>query len=103
MSTPKMIHYGRQWIDEDDIQAVVDVMRGDFLTMGPAIGRFDEDVASACGVRHAVCISNGTSALHAAMDAAEIGPGDEVITSPITFAASANCCRAIYGTNMRLI
>lgn len=91
MDKPKMIHYGRQWIDEDDIQAVVDVLRSDFLTMGPAIGRFDDDLSSVCGVRHAVCISNGTAALHAAMVAADVGPGDEVVTSPITFAASANC------------
>ena len=91
MNQSKMIHYGRQWIDEDDIQAVVDVMRSDFLTMGPAIGQFDSDLSATCGVKYAVCISNGTAALHAAVAAAGVGPGDEVITSPITFAASANC------------
>ena len=91
MSKPDFIPYAKQWIDEDDIQAVADVLRGDFLTTGPAVGTFGEDVARVAGTRYAVAIANGTAALHATMVAAGIGPGDEVITSPITFVASANC------------
>lgn len=78
-------------MDEDDIQAVVEVLRSDYLTTGPKIGEFEKIVAEYVGVKYAVAISNGTSALHAACFAAGIGPGDEVITTPITFAASANC------------
>lgn len=87
----KMIPYGRQTIEEDDIQAVVDVLRSDYLTTGPKIAEFEKMVADYVGAKYAVAISNGTSALHAACFAAGIQPGDEVITTPLTFAASANC------------
>jgi perosamine synthetase len=86
-----MIPYGRQWLDEDDIEAVVEVLRGDWLTQGPAIQRFEAALAAYCGARHAIAVSNGTVALHLACLAAGIEPGDEGITSPITFLASANC------------
>ena len=87
----KMIPYGRQTIEEDDIQAVVDVLRSDYLTTGPKIAEFEKMVADYVGAKYAVAISNGTSALHAACFAAGIQPGDEVITTPLTFAASSNC------------
>lgn len=86
----KMIPYGRQTIEEDDIQAVVDVLRSDYLTTGPKIAEFEKMVADYVGAKYAVAISNGTSALHAACFAAGIQPGDEVITTPLTFAASSN-------------
>lgn len=86
-----MIPYGRQWIDEDDIQAVIEVLRSDWITQGPKVEKFERALASCCGARYAVAISNGTAALHVASLAAGFGPGDEVITSPITFVASANC------------
>jgi len=85
------IPYGRQLIDEDDIAAVVEVLRGDWLTQGPAVAAFEEAVAEACDAPYAVAFSSGTAALHAACHAAGLGAGDEVLTSPITFAASANC------------
>lgn len=85
------VPYGRQLIDEDDIQAVVEVLRGDFLTTGPKIEEFEQAVCDYTGAKYGVAVSNGTAALHAACFAAGIGPGDEVITTPITFAASANC------------
>ena len=91
MTQPKFIPYAKQWIDEEDIQAVTEVLRGDYLTTGPAVGKFGEDVARVAGTKYAVAIANGTAALHAAAAVAGIGPGDEVITSPITFVASANC------------
>lgn len=84
------IPYAKQWIDEDDIAAVVDVLRSDFLTTGPKIEEFENAFAQYTGVRYAVAIANGTAALHAACFAAGIGPGDEVITTPLTFAATAN-------------
>lgn len=94
----KMIPYGRQTIEEDDIQAVVDVLRSDYLTTGPKIAEFEKMVADYVGAKYAVAISNGTSALHAACFAAGIQPGDEVITTPLTFAASANCVLYCGGT-----
>jgi perosamine synthetase len=83
--------YGRQQVDEDDIAAVVAVLRGELLTQGPEIERFEAALAQSCGARHAVALSHGTAALFAAAAAAGIGAGDEVITSAVTFAASANC------------
>lgn len=83
--------YGRQWLDEDDIAAVIEVLRSDWLTTGPKVNQFEEKFADFVGAEEAVAVSNGTAALHAAMYAADIGPGDEVIVSPMTFAASANC------------
>lgn len=91
MSTPHFIPYGRQTIDDNDIAAVVDVLRSDWLTTGPAVERFETDICAYTGARHGVAVSNGTAALHAAMFALNIGPGDEVIVPPMTFAASANC------------
>ena len=85
------IHYSHQSIDEKDIQAVVDVLKSDFLTCGPAITEMEKKLCEVTGAKYAVACSNGTAALHIACMAAGIGPGDEVITTPITFAASANC------------
>jgi len=86
-----MLPYGRQWVDEDDIAAVVAALRSDWLTTGPLIAEFERDFAAAVGAADAVAVSNGTAALHAAMFALGIGPGDEVIVPTLTFAASANC------------
>lgn len=97
-----MIPYGRQTIDEDDIDAVVAVLRGDWLTQGPAIERFEAAVAEAVDARHAVAYSNGTAALHGACAAAGLGPGDQVATSPLSFVASANCARYV-GADVSLI
>jgi perosamine synthetase len=83
--------YGRQWLDEDDIAAVVEVLRSDWLTTGPKVGEFEEAFSDFVGAQEAVAVSNGTAALHGAMYAADIGSGDEVIVPPMTFAASANC------------
>lgn len=93
-----MIPYGRQTIEEDDIQAVVSVLKSDYLTTGPKIAEFEKIVADYVGAKYAVAISNGTSALHAACFAAGIQPGDEVITTPLTFAASSNCVLYCGGT-----
>jgi len=87
----KKIPYGRQCIEDDDIAAVLEALRGDWLTQGPAIERFERSLAERCGARHAVAVSNGTAALHLACLAAGVAPGDEGITSPITFLASATC------------
>lgn len=93
-----MIPYGRQTIEEDDIQALVDVLKSDFLTTGPKVAEFEQKVAEYVGAEYAVAISNGTAALHAACSAAGIGEGDEVITTPLTFAASSNCVLYCGGT-----
>jgi perosamine synthetase len=85
-----LLPYGRQLITEADIAAVVGVLRSDWLTTGPKVGEFEEAVARYVGSRFAVSLSSGTAALHAAMFAAGIGPGDEAITSPLTFCATAN-------------
>lgn len=85
-----MLHYGRQSIDEADIDNVVKTLRGDFLTQGPTIEAFERKVASVAGTKYAVAFTNGTAALHGAMAAAGIGPGDEVITTSLTFAATSN-------------
>lgn len=87
----RFIPYGRQWIDQDDIDAVVEVLKGDYLTTGPYIEQFEEAIAEYTGARYAVAFANGTAALHGACFAAGITEGDEVITTPMTFAASANC------------
>jgi UDP-4-amino-4,6-dideoxy-N-acetyl-beta-L-altrosamine transaminase len=86
-----MIPYGRQDINDEDIQAVVDVLRSDFLTQGPAVPAFEKSVADYCGVKHSVAVNSATSALHIACLALGVGRGDIVWTSPITFVASANC------------
>ncbi|MEE8470896.1 MAG: UDP-4-amino-4,6-dideoxy-N-acetyl-beta-L-altrosamine transaminase [Dehalococcoidia bacterium] len=82
--------YGRQWVDADDIDAVVKVLETDWITTGPKVGEFEERVAQYCGARYAVAVSSGTAALHAACLVAGISRGDEAITTPITFAATAN-------------
>ena len=82
--------YGRQVIGEDDIAAVVAALRSDWLTTGPRVNEFERAVAEFCGARHGVAVSSGTAALHAAMAAIGIGPGDEVIVPAMTFAATAN-------------
>jgi perosamine synthetase len=83
--------YGRQSLDEADIQAVVDVLRSDWLTTGPKVGEFEEAFAARVGAAHAVSFSSGTAALHAAAFVSGLAPGDEAITTPLTFAATANC------------
>jgi len=93
-----LLPYGRQFIDEDDISAVVDVLRSPLITTGPKCREFEEAIAKYTGVEYAVAVSNGTAALHAACYAAGIGEGDEVITTAITFAASANAVLYCGGT-----
>lgn len=88
-----MIPYGRQFIDEADIEAVVAVLRSDFITQGPAIPRFEKSVTDWCGARHGIAMANGTATLHCAAQAMGLGPGDWLWTSPITFVASANAGR----------
>ncbi len=85
------IPYGRQWVDDDDVAAVTAALRSDRLTQGPCVEEFEDALAQRCGAAQAVAVCNGTAALHLACLAAGIGPGDEVVTSPLTFAASANC------------
>ena len=85
------LYYGRQWIDEADVEAVAATLRSDFITCGPKVDEMEQSLASYVGAKYAVAVSNGTAALHCACIAAGIGPGDEVITTPLTFAASANC------------
>lgn len=92
-----MIPYGRQTIEEDDIQAVVDVLRSDYLTTGPKIAEFEKMMADYVGAKYAVAIANDTAALHAACYVAGIGAGDEVITTPITFAAFFELCIILWG------
>ena len=89
--SPDFLPYGRHNVTPADIEAVVEVLRSDWLTQGPTVARFEDAVAAYCGAKHAVAVSSGTAALHIACLAAGIGPGDEVITSAITFVASANC------------
>jgi len=86
-----LLPYGHQWIDEADIQAVIEVLRSDWLTTGPKVDEFERAFADCVGARETVAVSSGTAALHAAMYAVGIGLGDEVIVPPMTFAASANC------------
>lgn len=85
------IFYGRQWLDEADIEAVSEVLKSDYLTCGPQVTNMENALCDYTGAKYAVAVSNGTAALHCACIAAGIGSGDEVITTPITFAASANC------------
>jgi len=89
-----VIPYGRQHVDDDDIAAVVAVLKGDWLTRGPAVEEFEQTLAETVGARHAVAFANGTAALHGAVAAAGIGPGDTVATGALSFAASAAC--AVY-------
>lgn len=85
-----LLPYGHQTIDEDDVAAVVEILRSDYLTTGPSIACFEQTIADYVGTTYAVTFSSGTAALHGAVFAAGIGPGDEVITTPMTFAATAN-------------
>jgi perosamine synthetase len=86
-----MIPYSRQWLDDEEIEAVVKTLRGDYLTQGPKSEEFEEAICGVCGARYATAVSSGTAALHIAAMAAGLGPADEGITSPNTFLASANC------------
>ena len=86
----RFLSYGRQSVDEDDIDAVVEVLRSDFLTQGPKVKEFEESLAGYCGAKFAVVFSSGTAALHGSYFAAGLGDGDEIITSPMTFLATAN-------------
>ena len=96
------IPYGRQWIDDDDVAAVVEVLRSDFLTTGPAVERFEGAIQEVTGARRAVALNSGTSALHAMYFAAGLEAGDEVVTTPLTFAATANA--ALYlGATVRFV
>ena len=87
----RLLPYGHQSIDEDDIRAVVEVLRSDWITTGPKVAEFEEAFADYVGARYAVSFSSGTAALHGAAFAAGLGPGDEAITTPMTFCATANC------------
>lgn len=93
MITNTNIPYGRQEITAADIDAVVRVLHSDFLTQGPMVPRFEQAIAQYCGTKHAIAVNSATSALHIACLALEVGPGDLVWTTPITFVASANCAR----------
>lgn len=93
-----MIPYGRQSVDDDDVAAVVRVLRSDWLTQGPTIERFEAAVADYVEAEFAVAFSSGTAALHGAAAVAGLGPGDSVVTSPLTFMASANCARYVGAT-----
>lgn len=93
-----MIPYGKQTIEDDDFAAVAEVLGSDWLTTGPKVPEFEKAVADFCGVGHGVAISNGTAALHAAMAALGIGPGDEVVVPAITFVATANAVVYLGGT-----
>ena len=88
------IFYGRQWIDDDDVKAVAATLTGDLITCGPSVKALEEKLCEVTGAKYAVAVCNGTAALHCAAIAAGLGAGDEVITTPLTFAASANC--AVY-------
>lgn len=92
-----LVPYGRQVIEDDDVAAVVDALRSDWLTTGPLVERFEEHLAERTGARFAVVMSSGTAALHAAAFAAGIRPGDSAIVPALTFAATANCIRYVGG------
>jgi len=95
--TMAVLPYGRQSVDEQDVAAVVNVLRGDWLTTGPAVGAFEAALARTVGAPHAVVCANGTAALHLAVLALDIGPGDTAIVPTMTFAATANCVRLAGG------
>lgn len=94
----EFIPYGKQWIDEADIEAVARVLRGQWLTTGPAVERFEEEIARVAGARYAVALNSGTAALHAAYRAVGVGPGTEVVVPPLTFSATANAARLLGAT-----
>jgi UDP-4-amino-4,6-dideoxy-N-acetyl-beta-L-altrosamine transaminase len=93
MNARQNIPYGRQSISDEDIEAVVNVLKSDWLTQGPAVPAFEKSVANYCDAAHAIAVNSATSALHIACIALDVGPGDLVWTSPITFVATANCAR----------
>jgi perosamine synthetase len=97
-----VIPYGRQFVDDDDIAAVVEVLRGDWLTQGPKVEQFEAAVAERTGARHAIAFANGTAALHGACAAAGLTAGDRVATSTLSFVASANCARYV-GADVELL
>ncbi len=92
------IYYGRQCVGEDDVKAVSEVLTSDFITCGPMVAKLEKELADYCEAKYAVAVSNGTAALHCACIAAGLKEGDEVITTPLTFAASANCVRYVGAT-----
>jgi len=94
----KLIPYGRQSISEEDIAAVGEALRSDFLACGPRAEEFERRIAELVGAKHAVAMNSATSALHIAMRVAGVGPGHRVVTSPNTFLASANCAAFVGGT-----
>jgi UDP-4-amino-4,6-dideoxy-N-acetyl-beta-L-altrosamine transaminase len=96
----EFLQYAKQYIDDNDLQAVNEVLKSDYLTTGPKVKEFEDKIANYVNAKYAVAFSNGTAALHGACYAADIGIGDEVITTPITFAASANCALYMGGTPM---
>jgi perosamine synthetase len=93
-----VIPYGRQFVEDDDVDAVAEVVRSDWLTGGPRIEEFENALCAHTGARHAVAVANGTAALHAAVAVAGIGAGDRLLTSPLSFVASANCARFVGAT-----
>jgi perosamine synthetase len=93
-----MLPYGHQCIDDADVRAVVETLRSDWLTTGPKVVEFEEEFAATVGARYAVAVNSGTAALHAAAFALGIQSGDEVITTPMTFVATANCVRYLGAT-----
>ncbi len=96
-ATTKTIPYGRQWIDAEDIKSVRQVLESDFITQGPTVEKFEKKIAEYCGVKYAVAVNSGTSALHCAMFSAGVEEHDEVIVPPITFAATANAVLYLKG------
>ena len=92
------IYYGRQWIGEDDVKAVSEALVGDLITCGPRVTKLEKMLCEVTGAKYAVAVCNGTAALHCAAIAAGFEEGDEVITTPLTFAASANCVRYVGAT-----
>ena len=98
----KFLPYGKQWVDDDDIAAVIKVLKGDFLTTGPTVDAFEQSLSQYTGARYVTAVNSGTSALHVMYFAAGLKAGDEIITSPMTFAATANA--ALYlGASVKLV
>jgi dTDP-4-amino-4,6-dideoxygalactose transaminase len=91
------IPYGHQWIDDEDIKEVVKILKSDWITQGPKVEEFEKAVAKYCQVKYAVAVSSGTAALYTAYKVAGIRPGDEIITTPLTFAATSNCIVQLEG------
>src|ERR1700749_4249132 len=92
---PPVLPYGRQTIEDDDIAAVTEALKADFLTTGPTVEAFETAFAETVGARHAVACANGTAALHLAMLALDVQPGEVVIAPSITVLATANCARSV--------